>query len=171
MRGTAVGLVMLATVGVTACTTETGSTPSDAAPTSTTEETTASSGFAREYQEVAERYSAGAEELQVELQQIPEGDRDRLVAVVEALRDGAADARADLAELSIPSEVSGEMTTVLQLLDDQVAALDQLVESVEEGDTGAFRSATEALVDIAQRSAEARRRIEVAIAACGTACA
>lgn len=128
-------------------------------------------GFAGEFESASERYTETAQALQQELQQIPSGDEPRLLAVVDELRLTAEAAHADLAAMTIPSQVAQEMTTVLQLLEEQADALGDLASAVRDRDSERFRSATDSLVTIAQRSGDAQRRMRSAIEACGAACA
>lgn len=157
-------LTMLCVLVFTGCTSD----PVDDGASAPT--TAASGGFAGEFRAITDAYNAQAEELESQLSQIPEGDDQRLLALVDELAGTAASARSDLAALAVPSEVADEVTTVLQLLDDQVGALDDLAAAVRAEDSTAFQTATSELIDISHRSAQARQRLDEAITACGDAC-
>lgn len=160
-----VGMVALCVGLLAACSDDPGDTP----PAQAGDEQ-AAGGFAAALDRVTTEHADRAAELQAELAAIDPTDEARLVAVVDALRSSATDARAAFGDLAIPAAVSTEMTVVLQLLDDQASALDDLVGAVRDRDTDAFRAATEELIAIAQLSQQARQRLDVAIASCGTPC-
>lgn len=144
-------------------------TPGDAPPAQAGDEEVAG-GFAAALDRVTTEHADRAAELQAELATIDPTDEARLLAVVDAMRGTATDARAAFGGLAIPAPVSTEMTVVLQLLDDQARALDDLVGAVRDRDTDAFRDATEQLIAIAQLSHQARQRLDVALASCGAPC-
>ncbi|MBW3620438.1 MAG: hypothetical protein KY461_09345 [Actinobacteria bacterium] len=148
---------------------DTGSPDEGPAPTDEAS-AVAADGFRQELGRVTTEYADRAGVLQAELAAIDATDETRLLEVVEALEGTAVASRAAFADLAIPAPVSAEMTLVLQLLDDQANALEELARSVRERDTETFRAATDELIAIAQRSIQARQRLDLALASCGTAC-